>query len=123
MGDGETLVLQLASYELRKARFKRVFGLIMHLAKSYSLSLFVGWFSLVPLRIRTPYKLFGFELRVRAWKKADHTDLGVVEFPFEATISLDKVQHTPTNNIFTQLGDLGVGCPKNIFFPLSPDNL
>ena len=103
LGVGETLVLQLESFELRKkARFKRVFELTTCVSKSDSLSLFVGWFGLVPLRIRAPYKLSGFGLRVREWQQADRTDLGVVGFPLEVTLSLAKVQHTPTTDIFTQ---------------------
>ena len=65
--------------------------------------------------MRRPYKLFGLPLEVDKWKVTSRPDLRDVRFPEESRIPLIDARARPPNDILTQLGDTGIGCPRNIY--------
>ena len=71
--------------------------------------------------MRQPYKLFGVPLQVDKWQTSTRADLGDVDFPTDARIPMLGARMRKTNDILAQLGDLGLGCPMNIYFPALPD--
>ena len=75
--------------------------------------------AVVALRMRRPYKLFGFEMNVSRRKKGNRQVTGDVHILLAATLRLKYVDTRPTNDILTQLGHRGMGCPVNV----SPANI
>ena len=71
--------------------------------------------------MRQPYKLFDFPLEVDKWKTATRWDLRDVHFPMDARIPIVGARDRKTNDILDQLGDLGLGRPVNIYFPVLSD--
>ena len=71
--------------------------------------------------MRQPYKLFGFPLEVDNWKTAARGDLCDVHFPADARIPIADSRDRKTDDILAQLGDLGLGCPVDIYFPVLSD--
>ena len=70
--------------------------------------------TVVALMMRHPYKLFGFELNVSQWRQGNRPFVGDVHFPLVAKLRLTHVDTSPTNDILTHLGDLGLGAPGNV---------
>ena len=68
-----------------------------------------------------PYKLVGFPLEVDKWQTATREDLGDVHLPMEVRIPIVDAMGRKTNDIMSQLGDLGLGCPVNIYSPVLSD--
>ena len=78
--------------------------------------LFCGRISIVAFRMRQPYKLSGFSPDVDKWQLATRSDSGDARLPLEAMSPLlDEKKRRPNDNA-TQLGDLGLGFQRDIYF-------
>ena len=82
---------------------------------------FFGRISIVAFRMRRPYKMFGFSPNSDKWQAVARSDLGDARIPDEARMPLLYAKKRRSNDIFTQLGDLGLGRHRGIYFPILVD--